>query len=309
MIRVSVPATTANLGPGFDALGLALGLRNELWLAPADAPAVEVEGEGAEVLPRDASHLAYRAARAVVERAAGRGRAAPAAFRIRQRNRIPLARGLGSSAAAIVGGAAAANAALGDPLDRQALLDLATGLEGHPDNAAPALLGGLVVCAREAGGGVRWARLDPPRLRIVLAIPDFTVSTAEARRLLPAAVPYADAVYNVTRAALLVAALAGGQAGLLDEATRDRLHQPYRARLVPGLDEVFAAARRAGAAGVALSGSGPTVVAFGGPAGNGRAIGEAMAEAFRATGAGCRVIEAEADGRGTVVSRSGEESA
>lgn len=297
MITVRVPATSGNLGPGFDALGLALRLHNTLALEPADSHKIEVEGEGEATLPRDPSHLAYRAALAVARRAGRTARIpTPRAFRLRQHNRIPLARGLGSSAAAIVGGAAAANALLGGPLDPQALIDLATEIEGHPDNVAPALLGGLVACAR-TGAGVRWVRLAPASLRIVAAVPDYPVSTEDARRLLPAQVPFEDAVFNVTRTALLVAALTGGRADLLAEATEDRLHQPYRERLVPGLTRVFAAARRAGAYGVALSGSGPTVLAFG----DARGIGEAMAAAFRAAGAGCRILDLEIDTNGAVV--------
>ncbi len=297
MITVRVPATSGNLGPGFDALGLALRLHNTLALEPADSHKIEVEGEGEATLPRDPSHLAYRAALAVVHRAGSSARIpTPRAFRLRQHNRIPLARGLGSSAAAIVGGAAAANALLGGPLDPQALIDLATEIEGHPDNVAPALLGGLVVCAK-TGAGVRWVRLAPASLGIVVAVPDYPVSTEDARRLLPAQVPFEDAVFNVTRTALLVAALTGGRVDLLAEATGDRLHQPYRERLVPGLKQVFAAARRAGAYGVALSGSGPTVLAFG----DARGIGDAMAAAFRAAGAGCRTLDLEIDTDGAVV--------
>lgn len=305
VIRVRVPATTANLGPGFDALGLALRLHNTVALEEAEESWIEIEGEGAAALPRDTTHLAYRGALAVVEAARARGAdmggtrggGLPRAFHLRQHNRIPLARGLGSSAAAIVGGAAAANALLGKPLDEQALIDLAAGMEGHPDNVAPAVLGGLVACVTTEAGKVRYTRLVPKRLRVVVAIPEFAVSTAEARRLLPDQVPYRDAVFNVTRTALLVAALAEGRTDLLDEATRDRLHQPYRSRLVPGLDAVFAAARDAGAHGVALSGSGPTVVAFG----EAKGIGEAMRRAFESAGARCRTIDAEVDSEGTVV--------
>ncbi|HLW48164.1 MAG TPA: homoserine kinase [bacterium] len=318
MIRVRVPATTSNLGPGFDALGLALRVYNTLDLDAAETPRIEIEGEGAGSLPRDASHLAYRAALAVVESVAAhgagghgrrhepwRGQAArgphggtlPRAFHLRQHNRIPLARGLGSSAAAIVGGAAAANALLGGPLDRAALIDLAAGMEGHPDNVAPAVLGGLVACAAGETGTIRTVRLMPRQLHVIIAIPEFAVSTAEARRLLPQAVPFGDAVFNVARTALLVAALIDGRMDLLDEATRDRLHQPYRAKLVPGLEAVFAAARHAGAHGVALSGSGPTVVAFGEAPG----IAEAMRQAFEHAGARCRAIEAEIDTDGAAV--------
>ena len=319
MIRVRVPATTSNLGPGFDALGLALRVYNTLELDAAETARIEIEGEGARSLPRDASHLAYRAALAVVDSVAGpgaggrhggrrepwkgqiacgpHGRILPRAFHLRQHNRIPLARGLGSSAAAIVSGAAAANALLGGPLDQRALIDLAAGMEGHPDNVAPAVLGGLVACATAEAGTIRTVRLIPQRLRVVLAIPEFAVSTAEARRLLPRAVPFDDAIFNVTRTALLLAALIDGRMDLLDDATRDRLHQPYRAPLVPGLEAVFAAARRAGANGVALSGSGPTVVAFGDAPG----IGDAMCRAFERAGARCAAIDAEVDTEGAAV--------
>ena len=300
MIRVRVPATTSNLGPGFDALGLALRVYNTLELDAADTSRIEIEGEGAPSLPRDAAHLAYRAALAVVDTVAARGRGGrtlPRAFHLRQHNRIPLARGLGSSAAAIVGGAAAANTLLGGPLDQRALIDLAAGMEGHPDNVAPAVLGGLVACVTADAGTIRTVRLVPRRLHVVLAIPEFAVSTAEARRLLPPTVPFDDAVFNVTRTALLLAAFIDGRSDLLDEATRDRLHQPYRARLVPGLEAVFAAARRAGAHGVALSGSGPTVVAFGDAPG----IGDAMCQAFERAGARCRAIDAEIDTEGATV--------
>lgn len=302
MIRVRVPATTSNLGPGFDALGLALRVYNTLELDAAETPRIEIDGDGAASLPRDPSHLAYRAALAVVEAAGARGGSGrtgtlPRAFHLRQHNRIPLARGLGSSAAAIVGGAAAANALLGGPLDRQALINLAAGMEGHPDNVAPAVLGGLVACVTTEAGTIRTVRLIPRRLHVNIAIPEFAVSTAEARRLLPQAVPFGDAVFNVTRTALLVAALIDGRMDALDEATRDRLHQPYRARLVPGLEAVFDAARRAGAHGVSLSGSGPAVVAFG----EGPGIGEAMRQAFERAGARCRAIEAEIDTDGAAV--------
>jgi homoserine kinase len=301
VIRVRVPATTSNLGPGFDALGLALQVYNTLELETAGTPHIDIDGEGAASLPRDTSHLSYQAAAAVVEAAGRRGAVpagtAPRAFRLRQHNRIPLARGLGSSAAAIVAGAAAANALLGTPLDRHALIDLAAGMEGHPDNVAPAVLGGLVACVAAETGTIRTIRLMPQRLHVTIAIPEFAVSTAAARRLLPDAVPFGDAVFNVTRTALLVAALIDGRTDLLDEATRDRLHQPYRARLVPGLEAVFAAARAAGAHGVALSGSGPAVVAFGEAPG----IGDAMRQAFEHTGVRCRAIAAGIDTDGAAV--------
>lgn len=296
VVTVRVPATIANLGPAFDALGLAVTLHNTVELAPAAAAAVEVRGEGEGELPADERNLVHRAAAAAAD-AAGRA----GAFHIRCRNDIPLARGLGSSAAAIVGGLAAANAALGQPLDGDALLRLAVGLEGHPDNVAPALFGGAVVCGSGRGGTVAVARLTPVwQGALVVAVPGFAVSTEEARRRLPAAVPFADAVGNVARTAALVVSLLTGRMDLLAEAMEDALHQPYRRPLVPGMDAVFAAARAAGAYGAALAGSGPSVVAPA-PADRAAAVGEAMVRAFNETGAAARAYTLQIDPQGATV--------
>ncbi len=281
-VTVRVPATTANLGPGYDCLGLALGLHNEVTLALADEPTVAIEGEGAQSLPRDASHLVLGAARAATE-AAG---AEPPALSLHQANRIPLARGLGSSSAAIVGGIMAANELLGLGLSVRRVLDIATGIEGHPDNVAPALLGGLTVCCT-VGDEVLVERLEvAPGLSCVVAVPDFEVPTHDARRVLPDTVTHADAVFNLCRASLIVAALVSGDFAVLGEAMRDRLHQPYRAHLVPGMEEAIAAALATGAHGAALSGSGPTIAAFVGDAGE--EVGRAMVNAFERAGVAAR---------------------
>ncbi len=206
--------------------------------------------------------------------------------RLRQLNRIPLARGLGSSSAAIVAGVVAANELLGLGLSEREMLTIAARVEGHPDNVAPALLGGLTVCCL-TGDGVMAKRLDVAAgLGCVVAVPDYEVSTQAARRALPETVPHADAVFNLCRASLAVAALVTGDFALLGEATRDRLHQPYRAPLVPGLQDAIEAALGAGAVGACLSGSGPTVVAF--ITQRGEEVGAAMVNALRDAGANAR---------------------
>jgi homoserine kinase len=258
VVHVRVPATSANLGPGFDALGLALALYNEVEAREADGVVVEVEGEGAGSLPTSGDNVVARGVRLAFE-AAGRPFKGVA---LRCLNRVPAARGLGSSAAAWVGGLVAGNALCGGGLSREALLSLATRAEGHPDNVSAALLGGLTVSCPGADGAVTAVSLPvPPRLSWVVLIPETTSSTAEARAVLPASVPRADAVFNVQRVALLLAALQAGRADALAPALDDRLHQPYRLALFPWMPAVVAAARGAGALGCVLSGAGPALLA------------------------------------------------
>ncbi len=272
-VRVSVPATSANLGPGYDALGLALDLRDELEARVVSRPVpVEVTGEGADELPRDESHLVLRALRAALERM---GFAVPPVA-LRCRNAIPHSRGLGSSSAAIVAGVALARALVPDGvnhLDDDGALQLAADLEGHPDNVAPALFGGLVACARlgdeevaaraaPAGQG-RWiaARADvDPRIGATAFIPPDRLSTQLARGLLPAEVPHADAAANAARAALLALALTGRPEHLW-AATRDLLHQQYRRPAMPASLALLEDLRGEGVPAF-VSGAGPTVLAF-----------------------------------------------
>ena len=260
-VRVSVPATSANLGPGFDSLGLAVSLRDELEAeVVGDGLVVEVEGAGADGVPRDETHLVVRAMRAAFDLMGEQ----PPGLRLSCRNRIPHARGLGSSSAAIVAGVVLARGLVaGGQLlaSDEALLDLAADLEGHPDNVAPAFLGGFVISGREDD---RWfavrAGVDP-RITAVAFVPPTGVETTVARGLLPATVPHADAAANSGRAALLVAALTGQPEHLL-AATRDWLHQDQRE---PAMPETLALVRRLRADGVpaVVSGAGPTVLAFG----------------------------------------------
>ena len=255
---VSVPATSANLGPGFDTFGLALDIRNVVTIDTGAEPRVTWALEGAEELPTDGSDLISRTIVAV----AARMQEPLPAFALRGENHIPLARGLGSSAAATIAGVVAANALMGGLLDQETQLRIATGIEGHPDNAAAALLGGFVVSASTADG-VEAVRFDIPRdLRVVLFIPELRLSTAAMRKALPKSVPLADAVANLGAVGVGVAGLAAGRTDLLARMTVDRLHEPYRAKVFPELPRLVAAAREAGALGACLSGAGSTVMAF-----------------------------------------------
>ena len=257
-VRVRVPATSANLGPGFDAFGLALTLYDELIVTPGGSGVtVEVSGAGEGEVPLDESHLVVRSIRAGLE-ALG---ASVAGFTLRCENRIPHGRGLGSSSAAIVGGLAVAYGLAGVPVDRDRLLVLANEIEGHPDNVAAAALGGFTIAWTEGEAG-RAIRLDPADgLAAVAYVPDNRVLTKEARGLLPSVVPHSDAAANSGKAALLVAALTG-RPELLLTATEDRLHQEYRE---PAMPESLALVHKLRGSGLAaiVSGAGPTVVVLG----------------------------------------------
>lgn len=264
-IAVEIPATTANLGAGYDCLGMALDLMNRVEVEvrgwSAGEVLLSVDGEGAGELPADRSNRFIRGLEAAL-RAAHGGFSDGVGWRVEMRNDIPLARGLGSSAAATVGGLLAGNALAGEPLTTSDLLGLATQIEGHPDNAAAALLGGFVVVAA-TDDGIEAIRFDAPRdLRAILFIPERRLSTAEMRRVLPERVPLADAVANLGRVAVGVAGMATGRHDLLRLLTRDRLHEPYRAEAYPELPRLVGAAREAGAIGACLSGAGSTIIAF-----------------------------------------------
>jgi homoserine kinase len=253
-LRVRVPATSANLGPGFDSFAVALPLLAEFTLRPARAWSVTSEDDG---LPRGDENLFVIAARAVAKAAGG---SLPAQH-VTQRSAIPVARGLGSSAAAIVGGSVAANALLGEPLDRRSLLRVASEVEGHADNVAAALYGALTVAIPNENGPVATRIAFPRTWRVCVYVPNSTLTTDLARAVLTPEVSREDAVFNLSHAAALVAAVLRSDGALLSVAMDDRLHQSARTRLVPALAEVIAAARAAGAFGAALSGAGPSVLA------------------------------------------------
>jgi homoserine kinase len=298
-VRLHVPATSANLGPGFDAFGLALSLSDELTARVAtDGLEVDVTGEGAEQVPRDETHLVVLAMRAAFERLGGQ----PPGLVLRCVNRIPHGRGLGSSAAAIVGGIVAARALSVDGPQRLPdadVLALAASLEGHPDNVAACWFGGFTI-AWTSNGRAECTRLEvDQRVRPVVFVPSTEVPTSTARGLLPQTVPHTDAATNAGRAALLVAALTTDPALLLT-ATEDRLHQRYRSSAMPASYELVETLRAAGVPAV-ISGAGPTVLAF--ESGSGAGSGELVTRApagFRAHAVavdahGCRVVPNDTD--------------
>ena len=262
---VEVPATTANLGAGYDCLGLALGITNRITLEVRSWSRGEIEltvdGEGSGELTADRENRFVRGVEAAMRLAHG-DLPEGVGWRVEMRNDIPLARGLGSSAAATVGGLVAANALLGGPLANHQLLRLATEIEGHPDNASAALLGGFTVAAATQDA-VEALRFDVPRdLRAVLFIPELRLSTGDMREVLPNVVPRADAVANLAAVAIGVAGLATRRHDLLRYLTVDRLHEPYRATYFPQLPRLIEAALDADAIGACLSGAGSTVIAF-----------------------------------------------
>lgn len=254
-IKVSVPATSANVGSGFDALGLAVTLYNTATFEPADQ--LEISSADGTRIPRNESNLVYRSAKRLFDQV---GKRMPP-LRIVQTNPIPMARGLGSSSACIIAGLLGANRLLGDVLDTQELLTLATAIEGHPDNVAPALLGGLTSSVFEAGTVYTVKRDVDQSLCFAAIVPDYKLLTEAARAALPAQIPHKDAVYNLSRAALLPAAFCEGRHDLLAIATEDKLHQPYRLPLMPGASQVFVLAKQCGAKAVYVSGAGSTVMA------------------------------------------------
>jgi homoserine kinase len=296
--HVRVPASSANLGPGFDALGLALSLYNEVVAEERDGVTVTIQGEGADRLSRDGGNVVARGVKLAFE-AAGRVFKGCALECV---NRIPTARGLGSSAAAWVGGLVAGNALLGSPLSREAILGLAARAEGHPDNVAAAVFGGLTVSCGTPDGVTAVTLPVTKSLSWVVLVPEVTSATAEARALLPPSVPREDAVFNVQRVALLLAGLQTALPAALAVAFDDRLHQPYRLKLFPWMPDVSDAARTAGALGCVLSGAGPSLLAV--VVGDGAAVGRAMEEAAGRAGirATARTLDVDATGATSRVS-------
>ena len=261
-VTVRAPATTANLGPGYDCLGMALEVWNRLTAAilpDGSSPSVAISGEGAGDLAADTDNLTYRAMAFLY----GEADVPMPPLSLHCENAIPLSRGMGSSAAAIAGGLVAANALLDNPFSANELLEMAATIEGHPDNVAAAVHGGLRLVVSDADNRIYTAPVNiPAELRAVLLIPEHRIATVDARRVLPAEVSVADAVYNMSRAALLVAAMEGSRPEYLQIATQDCLHQPYRQAIFPAMRVIFKAAMDAGALGVFLSGSGSTILAL-----------------------------------------------
>jgi len=275
-VQVDIPASTTNLGPGFDVLGMALKLYNtvEMEVSASDTQIV-IEGEGADVIPRDEHNLIYRAAKKVFGKV---GQKMPP-LSIRLINRTPLARGLGSSGTASIGGLMAASVISGADLERDEILDMATEMDGHPDNVAASIFGGIIIASMTENGVACMKFMPPKPVKVVVVVPDFHLLTSDARAVLPKSVDVSTAVFNISRASLLVAALATGDFRLLGIATDDKLHQPYREKLIPGFRDVFQAAKSVDEnVAVALSGAGSSIVALCPDSSTG--IGESMRQAF-----------------------------
>lgn len=255
MIKIRIPATSANLGPGFDCLGLALDLWNEIALEEARQLKYRASGEGSEKLNKGSRNLLTKSYAHLFEVCGKKMMGA----HIATRNEIPMSSGLGSSAAAIVAGLFGANEMLGKPLNEAELLKLATDMEGHPDNVAPALLGGLVVSVMKPEQIIT-RRYETPSWTVVIVKPDVEWLTKTARAVLPKSVSRADAIHNIGRTALVVDALRTGDLDLLQQTMEDRIHQPYRLRHITGGMTAYKIARQFGAA--ALSGAGPSIILF-----------------------------------------------
>jgi len=281
LVRVKAPATTANMGPGYDCLGMALDVWNTIEIEVLDSgePVVEVTGEGAGELGTGRDNLVYRSMEFLFQDAEQE----MPLVRIRCDNAIPLARGMGSSAAAIAGGLVAANAICSQDYTPNDLLEMAATIEGHPDNVAAAVLGGMqLVISDKTEEGSRLYTVPinvPPGLHAVVFVPQVRITTEDARAVLPEKVTMADAVHNMGRVGLLVASMATNHPEYLAIATQDLLHQPYRQPLFPAMKVIFKAALDAGALGVFLSGSGSTVLAL--TQGREMTVAYEMAEAAR----------------------------
>ncbi|GED71007.1 homoserine kinase [Brevibacillus reuszeri] len=261
VVKVTIPASTANLGPGFDALGMAFQLYSIVEMAVSDKTKIVLEGKELQGTPADKSNLLYQVAAGLFQDA---GQPVPE-LSIRAASDAPLTRGLGSSAAAIVGALVAANHLAGEPFTREQLFAKASQMEGHPDNVGASMFGGIVVATMpdQDGASIPYVKLPVPKgLQTLVVIPEFPLSTEKARKVLPQVYSKQDVVYNVGHSSLLVAALAQGRLDLMGQAMADRLHQPYRAELVPGLKDILDNATDHGAVGAALSGAGPTILCF-----------------------------------------------
>lgn len=256
MIKLQIPATSANLGAGFDALGLALEYYNYVEMEECDR--IDITSADGTPVPTDERNLIYTSVKDLYEICGKKLHG----LRLVQTNNIPMTRGLGSSSACIVGGLVGANQMLGNPLTQDELVNLAAQIEGHPDNTAPALLGGIVTAVFD-GRQVHWVKQEVyTKLRFVAMIPDFELKTEKARGCLPTEVSHKDAVYNLSRAALFSASLLTGKFENLRTAVHDKLHQPYRMALIPHAREVFDIAYAHGAYAAYISGAGPTVMAI-----------------------------------------------
>ncbi len=296
-VKVRVPGTTANCGPGFDTVGIACTIYSELELSLSveGTLRIEIEGEGNGRIPTDKNNIIYQAVQAVLDKVGSHYQG----IYLKLYNKIPLARGLGSSAAAIVGGLIAANQATGNTLTQDEIFSMATIIEGHPDNVAPAIFGGITISVMQGNQPVSLRFMPEKMLNMVVAIPEFNLSTHTARQVLPNTITMKDAVFNISRVALLIGALCKGEFHHLQYALEDKIHQPYRLQLIPGMQQVFDAAIAKGAYGAALSGAGPCLIAF--TESNCDKIGMAMVQAFSKCNVKAEYISLNIDTKGAQV--------
>lgn len=283
--RIKVPASTSNLGPGFDVIGAALKIYNEIEVSVVkqgnvEGPMIEIAGEGADSLPRGKSNIVWQSMKKVLD--LKKKKIDPATIRIKLINRIPLASGMGSSAAARLGGIIAGFKLAGIKPSEDEIISLGMRLEGHPDNIVPAFQGGMCVCAKTSDG-IKCLKIPAPRLKAVVCHPDFELATYKSRRIIPRTLPLEHAVFNISRIALFIAAGFTGKYEYFKYGMEDRLHQPSRSGLVPGMQKVFVSAMRAGAHGVSLSGAGPSIIALA-EARNASAVSKAMVRKWKQFG-------------------------
>lgn len=295
-VTVTIPATSANLGPGFDCLGLALSLYHTVTFTVTETPGLTIitSGEDTHKVPTDESNLVWQSARLIFDRF----NEYPTGLHIQQENEIPVGSGLGSSSTAVLAGLFGANTILDNPLTRAEVLQIATNLEGHPDNVAPAVHGGLILGVQEENR-LLIEPISIPDMEVVVVLPDYNLPTSEARAALPQELSLQDAIFNSSRIALLIRALETGNYDLLPSAMQDRFHQPHRIPLITGMADAMDAAKDAGAAAVALSGAGPSLIAF--APSNHAQIGQAAADAFKQHGLNSRRWILSVDTQGTAV--------
>jgi len=298
---IQIPASTTNLGSGFDALGLALKLflRVEIEECTEAGSDIILTGEGANELPADSENLILRVMRRVYE---GESRNLPT-IRMRVSNQIPVARGLGSSAAAIVAGIGCYEAMSGQEIDSDRFFHYAFQFENHPDNLTATRYGGFTVSCADDSGKITFFRSSlSPRIKLLLIVPDFQLQTQRARSVIPESVSLQDAVFNIQRGALTVAALLSNHFGLLRQSLKDKIHQPYRAPLIPGFEEILALQEKeiGGLLGICLSGAGPSILAF--AESNLGEIYRRIEAVFQKHGISSRAFELETDNQGRTIS-------
>ncbi|MBQ2219974.1 MAG: homoserine kinase [Elusimicrobia bacterium] len=264
-VKVRVPATTANLGPGFDVLGASLSLYNELEVSIAEDPKKAkfvVAGEGRKILPKDERNILWKAMDAVFMLLDQNDKYSLKSFNIKLTNNIPLSSGLGSSSAARAAGIIAANQICGNKMTLGEMAQLGVKLEGHPDNIIPAFYGGVCVSINQGNDVIDVIKLPIPKIKAVVCTPGFELATERSRNILPSKYDRKDVVFNISRVALLTKAFCTNDFKLLQEAMQDKIHQPYRAKLIPVMQELIDAAVKEGAYGACLSGAGPSMIAF-----------------------------------------------